>query len=53
MGVSVYLAVYLAQGWKADLVTTYAYAYSLDVGHEALGILGREEAPLLGRPESG
>ena len=48
LGVSVYLAVYLAQGWKADLVTTYAYAYSLDVGHEALGILVREEAPLLG-----
>jgi len=48
LGVSVYLAVYLAQGWKADLVTTYAYAYSLDVGHEALGILVREEVPLLG-----
>ncbi len=48
LGVAVYLAVYLAQGWKEDLATTYAYTYSLDVGHEATGILIRTEIPLIG-----
>lgn len=48
LGVSVYLAVYLVRGWKQDLVTTYAYAYSLDVGREAQGILVRTETPLAG-----
>ena len=48
LGVSVYLTVYLVQGWKEDVVTTYAYIYSLDVGQEAQGILVREEIPLAG-----
>lgn len=48
LGVTVYLAIYLAQGWKEDVVTTLAYTYSLDVGREAHGILIREETPLTG-----
>lgn len=48
LGVAVYLALYLFRGWNQDIVTTYAYAYSLDVGHEASGILVREEIPLTG-----
>ena len=48
LGVAVYLAIYLFWGWNQDIVTTYAYAYSLDVGHEATGILIREEVPLAG-----
>lgn len=48
LGVTVYLAVYFAQGWKEDVVTTLAYTYSLDVGQEAHGILIREETPLTG-----
>lgn len=48
LGVAVYLAIYLFRGWNQDIVTTYAYAYSLDVGREAAGILVREEIPLTG-----
>lgn len=48
LGVAVYLAVYFVQGWRNDLVTAYAYSYSLDVGREANGILVRTETPLLG-----
>jgi len=48
LGVTVYLAVYFVQGWREDVVTTRAYAYSLDTGQKALGILVREEAPLIG-----
>ncbi len=48
LGVTVYLAVYFVQGWREDVATTRAYAYSLDTGQKALGILVREEAPLIG-----
>lgn len=48
LGVAVYMAIYFFRGWQQDIVTTYAYAYSLDVGREATGILVREEIPLLG-----
>ena len=48
LGVAVYLAVYFVRGWEEDLATTRAYSYSLDVGHEALGILVRTEQPLTG-----
>ena len=46
LGVAVYLVIYFVRGWNQDLATTHAYAYSLDVGHEATGILIREETPL-------
>ena len=48
LGVAAYLAVYFFRGWEEDLVTTYAYSYSLDVGQEAAGILVRAEVPLTG-----
>ncbi len=48
LGAAIYISIYLAQGWQEDVVTTYAYSYSLDVGCEALGILVREEIPLNG-----
>ena len=48
LGVAAYLAIYFVQRWGDDIVTTYAYAYSLDIGQEAEGILIREEAPLSG-----
>lgn len=48
LGVAAYLAVYFFRGWEEDLVTTYAYAYSLGVGQEATGILVRDEIPLTG-----
>ena len=51
LGVAAYLAIYLIRGWEEDLVTSYAYAYSLDVGQEATGILVRTESPLAGRSE--
>lgn len=47
LGVAVYMAVYLARGWEEDLVTAQAYAYSVDAGQEATGILLRTETPLL------
>ena len=48
LGVAAYLAVYFFRGWEEDLVTTYAYSYSLGVGQEATGILVRDEIPLTG-----
>ncbi|MBD5133321.1 MAG: hypothetical protein HDT38_02440 [Clostridiales bacterium] len=48
LGVGVYLAVYFVRGWKEELATTPAYAFSLDVGAEATGILVRTEVPLNG-----
>jgi len=48
LGVMVYLSVYLVQGWKADVITTRAYSYSLDAGQKALGVMVREESPLMG-----
>ena len=46
LGVAVYLVIYFVRGWNQDIATTHAYTYSLDVGHEATGILIREEIPL-------
>lgn len=46
LGVAAYLAVYLFRGWDEGVATTRAYAYSLDVGCEAVGILIRAETPL-------
>ena len=48
IGVAAYLAVYTVQGWDDDLVTAYAYHYSMDIGSEAYGILIRTETPLIG-----
>jgi len=48
LGVALYLTIYFAQGWDEDVVTTVAYTYPLDVGHEATGILVRDEIPLIG-----
>ena len=48
LGVGIYLAVYLVRGWEGDLATTRAYAFSVDVGAEATGILVRTESPLAG-----
>lgn len=48
LGVGIYLAVYFVRGWEEDLATTRAYAFSLDVGAEATGILVRTEIPLSG-----
>ena len=41
--VILYFAVYLALGVKPDLVTTTAYAYSVDIGTEASALLVRDE----------
>ena len=41
--VILYFAVYLALGFKPDLVTTTAYAYSVDIGTEAFALLVRDE----------
>ena len=46
LGVAAYLAVYIVRGWEEPLVTTYAYAYSQDIGMEATGILVRQETLL-------
>lgn len=48
IGVTVYLAIYFVRGWDEDVVTAYAYAYSMDIGREADGILIRTEVPLVG-----
>ena len=48
LGVAVYLAIYFVRGWDEGLATTRAYAHSIDVGHEADGILVRAETPLTG-----
>lgn len=41
--VILYFAVYLALGFKHDLVTTTAYSYSVDIGTEASALLVRDE----------
>lgn len=41
--VILYFAVYLALGFKPDLVTTNAYSYSVDIGTEASALLVRDE----------
>lgn len=41
--VILYFAVYLALGFKPDLVTTTAYYYSVDIGTEASALLVRDE----------
>lgn len=43
VGVLTYLGLYFLLGMKDDLATTVAYAYSVDVGVEAEGILVRRE----------
>ena len=48
LGVVVYLAIYLLQGWNNTLVTTPAYAASVNVGIEAGGIVVREESLISG-----
>ena len=48
LGVVVYLAIYLIQGWNDALVTTPAYAASVNVGIEAGGIVVREESLIPG-----
>lgn len=48
LGVVVYLAIYFVQGWNNELVTTPAYAASVNVGIEASGIVVREESLISG-----
>ncbi len=48
LGVLVYLGIYLVQGWTNNLVTTPAYAASVDVGIETEGIVVREETTIAG-----
>ncbi len=43
VGVLLYLGLYFLLGMRDDLATTIAYAYSVDVGVEANGILVRQE----------
>lgn len=48
LGVVIYLAIYFVQGWNNELVTTPAYAASVNVGIEASGIVVREESLISG-----
>lgn len=48
VGVLVYLGFYFARGWNEELVTTPAYAASVDLGTEAVGIVVREETVIDG-----
>ena len=48
VGVLVYLGFYFIQGWDEGLVTTPAYAASVDLGTEAAGIVVREETVIEG-----
>lgn len=48
LGVVAYMAIYFVKGWNEELVTTPAYAASVDVGIEATGILVREESLIPG-----
>lgn len=50
LAVILYFAVYVALGFRNDLVTTTAYAYSVDVGTQAAAVLVRQEQVL---PNSG
>ena len=46
LGVAVYAAVSIVRDWEEPLVTTYAYAYTQDVGTEANGVFIRRETVL-------
>lgn len=46
LAVIVYMAVYLFTGFRDDLATTTAYAYSVDIGTEAAAVVVREETVL-------
>ena len=46
LGVAVYTAVFFLRNWEEPLVTTYAYAYTQDVGMEATGLFIRWETVL-------
>ena len=46
LGVAVYAAVSIVRNWEEPLVTTYAYAYTQDVGTEATGLFVRQETVL-------
>ena len=46
LGVAVYIAVSVVRDWEEPLVTTYAYAYTQDVGTEATGLFIRRETVL-------
>ena len=46
LGAAVYAAVSIVRNWEEPLVTTYAYAYTQDVGMEAVGLFVRQEAVL-------
>lgn len=46
VGVLAYMAVYLFTGFRDDLATTVAYAYSVDIGSEASALIVREETVL-------
>ena len=48
VGVVVYMAVYFFRGWNEELVTTPAYAASVNVGIEATGLVVREEQLISG-----
>ena len=46
LGAAVYAAVAILRNWEEPLVTAYAYAYTQDVGMEAVGLLVRQETVL-------
>lgn len=46
LGVAAYMAVRLVTGFSNELVTTTAYAYSVDLGTEASALIVREETVL-------
>ena len=48
LGVVIYMAIYFFQGWTDELVTTPAYAASVNVGIEATGMVVREESLISG-----
>lgn len=48
IGVLVYLAAYIFQAWRDDLVTTTAYSYTQRVGVESRGVIVRRETVLPG-----
>ncbi len=48
IGVLAYMAVYIFQAWRTDLVTTTAYSYTQSVGVESRGVVVRRESALSG-----
>ncbi len=48
IGVLAYMAVYIFQAWRTDLVTTTAYSYTQRVGVESRGVVVRRESVLPG-----